>query len=1556
MAEQEQEQQQGQPQDRDRGTIGFSPTGGINKDLLDYAMRPNMYYHALNATFNLPDGGIGGFHTEPSNYLSLDRSPMVHIGSIPLVESQWILFFTANTTPGIYNAQSEIGIYDDNSETYTVLVNDSANIGTSYSLMGFNTSNPITGVSRRGYDCGFDIYWSDGGLNPDRILNTAACPWNIPGTTSPNPNNQQISPNPWIQTCVITSSCIECSNTPYVDIQQLRLAPIFSIPCLSLSKAPGSGILINGSYQVFLRYCINGLPCTDFVAASNQQSIWSHLGQGGGLLLELSNTEQTTLTHTATFTEMEIVVVSVIEQQAQAKSYGVFDTNLAQIYIDSINPSLKPIPLEILPLSNPAILTSNAIYNISDYLLRIGPSERPDFNYQPLANQIGTEWVIVQYPEAYYHLGGNNVGYLGGETYAFYIRWCYTTGDKSASYNIPAGVIPHSFNIATGTTSDGGEILAFGGMNIYTSTQTYPDNQPEIWGSLCGQPIKHHQFPDVNAFGTSITAHYTTIGENSYIRVRGVQFTNIQPPKDINGNLIPDIQGYEILRADRQGNERVIAKGMINNMIPYTDSSGTKGMFCNFPYNDLSPNRYISNNVSTINAGTPGEGLTDPLTGFLTNYLSFHSPDTVFQQPYLGTGDLQFLLGMSGTVHGIFTQPYKHPLFKVLTNFDGVLGTFISAIVPLINAINLISGGSANFTFNATEDIPMTLPIQVGPLPEGFDGVLSGILYGVITGLEITLFATMSAIQIVVLQEQILTIIKGLIPGRQYATQFNSYCFYNQNLPVYDLPYQVSDYQYILGQMQYFQGQVVNNLYRNKYVIMQTTTGTDIGIPATDTSRYLITDVGNQLNVWDTSRNAASYYASYSVNFLDQYGQVDSCKLLPIGCMQQVVPGSPNTYNSPIFFGGDTYVVRYTEKNPFLFFNDWLVDAPEDFIYDYRNYINVPYPMFWINNDVINFTLFNTPSKNRRLNGVSNTWGAATFTGPGNLFYVNTGFFYLFCNGTRDFFVETAFNMGYRDYGESLQEQFYNPYGQSDVNQLYRSDIIKYPEYYKYDYSLSANRFFNQWASWSSCLRRDYNEQLAYTCFNYYPRRLNYSLQQTQEVEKDNWRVFLPNNYVDFTSNITNVTCINNTGAMFFLDDDSPKMVTGVQFMPSKEGTEYTVGTGKLFEQALQNVVHTDRSLQHGSCQGKYAVADTPYGVFWISQRTGKIWQDAPNKTYFNQGERMVDVTTKGLKYWMALYLPCQLTSYFPNYTNDDNPVSGVGTQVFYDNTNEVVYFSKKDYAPIPGMNIIEQGGQFYNILGSTESGLRTLIQLGDPNYFLDCSWTVSYDPQKKMFISFHSWIPALTLSGEKHIITAQQGQIWKHNILTNSFCSFYGVQYPWEIEAPLNTGDQVITIENIEYILDSYNFKTNQTDKFNNYSDAFDYAQIFNKEQSTLPLLLIEKPWNNPWGSNGYPLLSSTGLSILYTKVENKFRFATIRDYTNDRGQFDLDIVQMKITNPNGVGWTVNNLYMDFYKDPTQLKKLRHRQNNILLRMTNPGPNSATLFNIKCNIIKSPR
>ena len=59
-----------------------------------------------------------------------------------------------------------------------------------------------------------------------------------------------------------------------------------------------------------------------------------------------------------------------------------------------------------------------------------------------------------------------------------------------------------------------------------------------------------------------------------------------------------------------------------------------------------------------------------------------------------------------------------------------------------------------------------------------------------------------------------------------------------------------------------------------------------------------------------------------------------------------------------IFFYGDTYINRFTEKNNMFMFYYWLFDQPDGYEFDYTQRAMIGFPRFWVNSisfDVSNF-------------------------------------------------------------------------------------------------------------------------------------------------------------------------------------------------------------------------------------------------------------------------------------------------------------------------------------------------------------------------------------------------------------------------------------------------------------------------------------------------------------------------------------------------------------------------------------------------------------------------
>lgn len=1522
-------------QTQNPGAVTNTFTKGMVKDMNETFVGEGLWTHARNLVNNTHEGHTGVVGNEPAN-LRCVTLPYDLIGAIHLTDDQWVIFTTNDVN-------SEIGIFDESQCSYEKKVNDPC--------LGFKRSHLITGASRKRFDCERPIYWADG-LNPDRFIDLDNIPWKYTETK--------------VNDCIV-KTIIEPRQ---LDCEKIRIAPLLKSPCLILSKGKTSGSLPNGSYQAVIAYSDNGVRFTNYIGLSEVQSLFTHENVSSSLELTISTID-------TTYDEFELAVLARINGTTVAKKIGNYSTSQGIIHIDRWDQEYETIPVAQIVFRGDSSEKADAIYEVNNYLLKIGDYSKFKFNYQQQANSIKTNWVAVEYPADYYHKGGNNTGYLRDEQYAFFIRFIYNTGDRSDSYHIPGrAAIPTErtnifgndafetqgsnaitrerwqventatiTNLLSSTLSDGGKVIATGEMGYWESSEQYPADRPDIWGNLCGKKIRHHKMPDVTITGGNIVNHFSNQGQN--IVILGVQFSNITAPVDNQGKVINSIVGYEILRGSREGNKTIIANGLFNNMRTYSipGNNTVEGLFQNYPFNDLRADSYLTSQVQNGTNGTVDPKSTK-LTGYKKNIFSFHSPETTFSNPFLNLSEVKIYQTLSGQSLGRFSIPYKHPKFKIPTNFTSVLSDLLS-VIGTVAAIASTVGGGFDLSMEASEDTPIKLPLIATP---DYAGDYSTVLGSGTSVITIAQFAATTIANAAVLttlglsgilggiyDQQFMRLFLYLTPKVQFAAQYNAHGFYNNSvvMPIGERRREVVDAIYVKNNVQSFNSSYnINNLNRSNFVAIELPATAPLKDPAVqDNSRFTIGEKAVELNK-PISSNIASHYGALKLSMPSQYGQLGSIKQFPIsgGCIHQLsaIPNAKNT--TPVLFGGDTYINRFTEKNSMLFFTDWLMGEPDETEYDYTLYAALPYPRFWVNNE----------SKHAEFLKVADDFRVLDYRASG-LFHVKRGYFYLFNSGVRDFFVESEINLGYRDWEVDPARRHYDPYRFVDLDAMFRSDIIKSGNFYKYDYNLSVSKLFNSHITWGNILGLDYDPAVAETCYVYRPSRVRYSLPQQEESRKDNWRVYLTNNYKDFQSPVTSIKPINKTGALFMMARQSPMQFMGVEELKlDGTGAKLTIGDGGLFNQPLQAVVNAEASFEYGSCQSKNAVMNTIHGVFWVSQNQGKVFQ------YTGQ---LAEISRNGMKWWFAQYLPSELLKAFPNYPLYDNPVKGVGVQMMYDNINEILYIAKKDYKPLYNDMLYDNNG-FYRVI----NGIKTYYAFNSAA-FEDASWTISYDCKNQMWLSFHDWKPSFMLPAKTHFMSVNNNSIWKHNLRCDLFCNFYGINYPFDIEFVSSTGQTVNSVRNIEYLLEAYRYYNSCKDKFHILDQNFDQAMVYNSEQVSGLLELNLKDKSNPVTMLAYPQVQSQSIKIQYSKEEQKYRFNQFWDITKNRGEFDPSVnVSMFNTKANGYEYSINPQYVNYQKPVLERKKFRHNVNRIWLRKLNSN-DVKLLFKISNQKIQqSPR
>lgn len=1551
-----------------------SPRMGLDKDsdpmLVD--AEKGLYTHARNALLFSHQGNSVFVQNEPSNTKCAIATYEV-IGAVSLGGSRYCIFSTNDF-------DSEIGLFDLDACKYTKVVSSVD--------LKFKTTNLIKGVSRDNFDCSQTVYFTDG-LNPRRAINLSKIPYKY--TEKPNPQG----------------GCAIRTYTDELDVQELLVDKKISYPKIEVSLGKSGGNLLNGSYQVALAYTINRQRVSDYLSVSTPQPIFSHENFGKSIEVEISNLDRD-------FTEYELVVIYTVHQQTTAEIVGYYNTQQTKVHIGNVGNKATGhpiIPISELVIARPYYNTAEDVISSGDHLLWSNPTTRPELNYQKTAMEIVPKWVAYKVPADYYKKGGNLVGYMRDEVYAFYIQWLYDTGHWTPAYHI-AGRVSTGEDTTNVSGYDAFEmqdkdlrpeqplqawqvyntaglpenpvidkikdytVLSEGEMAYWESSERYADNKI-LYGEDACKPIRHCKFPD----NAKVHTHLNSATDGGIV-ILGVKFTNIKHPVDADGNRIKDIVGYRILRADRTNDKSVIAKGLLFNTGEYSFPGSTdRYLYPNYPYNDLRPDPFLSSRA--VEGGMKHQGFR-ALNNYKKDIFTFHSPSTSFNRIPLGT-ELKIETEEFGTVKGKFEDVYKHPRHKLIKDFALLLASLVgvgegllaikgkktytiedpdvfspgfqlvgaaAATVPgagpaalsaygayiaarnAAGGLNAVSGNLGNIISAILPNLNAPNSAMLGTLSALNAGVGGFYLKGVKTTRTETAADNMPGVlgttqKIIAFAyyfmqgtSTAIRVMRAFLPYEQYAKHYVSHGFYNQfrTPSTGNIRRKISHYEYLHPVLQQVQEFKVNNFKRESSVIVRLGRNLESPFEKDDTRQTISTagtcdDPGREF-----STRTSAYYASIKNQNRSQYGQVDSPELRDTGYL--AFTNGEDVYTSGTVFGGDTYINRFTQKRKMHFFNQFEYMELDGHEFDYRKYYNIPFAKYWIDTfeyDMSDLIRLQLPNDRHSLD--CRKPGKIELSDISAAFQVKDAYFYLFNSGVIDFYSESEYNLDYRDYEDTDSGRHYDSREYTDLKALFRSDIIDRDNVYLYDKSLTKDIK----EVYASKQYTDYDPAVYDTCFTNFKNRVIYSLPSTKEGREDNWRIYLANNYYDFSKkagHLTGMRFLERSAALFFFEHGSPYLHQTIDTLQTGTGLKLTIGDGGLFATPPQLVVATDYS--YGACQSRHAFVQTKFGLFYPSQAQGKV---------FLYDGNLNEISAKGMSTWFSDNLPSKLLKDFPDYPHTDNPVIGVGLLAAFDSTYETYYLSKRDYQ----VKKEHLGWIKYNHSKKRFEYSGVPVSLEDTNYFEDASWTVSYNMATQSWASFHDWKPSYNIQTDNHFITISESMFWKHNESCTSYCEFYGQQFPFELEFVSTNGLDVGSMRNVEYNMECYKF-WDRCDNAQHLLDYnFDQAMIYNSEQISGMLNLNLQFKNKIKQTDFYPKINARSIDIEYTKEEQKYRFNQFWDITHDRGEFRETFQPMFINSADGFNKEINRRYVNYGKLPYERKKFRHNWNKVFLRKINP-------------------
>ncbi len=1033
-------------------------------------------------------------------------------------------------------------------------------------------------------------------------------------------------------------------------------------------------------------------------------------------------------------------------------------------------------------------------------------------------------------------------------------------------------------------------VEAAGEFAYWESTETYPCYE-DVWGALAGQPIRHHKFPEnskvhIHADGDDFIYPIGVRVLESHFAGLLDSFTVYDPLNTYGNNQIPVkelICGFELVRGNRVNNKSVVAKGLLYDVGSFEDvKSGKKFYYPNYPYNDLRPDAFIKSTPDWYDKAD--RGIDDPDFGMslhegfntIGSRYTFHSPDTHFQYPKIGT-ELKLETVEYGKVQGKFMPVLDHPQYKFLTKADYALSAVIS------NALALA------FDTKTTATDPGNI-IQT-------DGI------SILTNNQV-----------------LLDLIEKLIPNNNFAYQFNSVGEYKKFLPITT----IGNRRRFLDIGLYANDKIVelnddrplHNRLRETSVYLKTngSFSTEHG-SIIDTSRYTLDQAGlGDTPEKVTESDTRAYYSSIKRSFPNQYGQIENIKYVSMGYSCSVYTDLSGTAKIKTKyypgFGGDTYINKFALKRKHSFFTRNLANLPakvNNVPFDYWLFPNLGYPTYYIGESPEDITNAVATSILAGAGAALTTalaalaGGAATgvtlnaaISGalatiyslfvkknnldadPQSLLY-QKGFFYTASYGIPVFYVESDINVDFRHGRNELEENFYPNVGDGIPDEwLHEVNVpIKFDNFYSYNATYSAQN-----------LSPNLPYRLKYPkleCLSIHHNRVIYSdPANSSNYLSDAWRVFRPGNFYDFPKQGGRLIDLNagENERVYARFENTTKVYNSRITLTTTSPYQLEIGSAEMFKQKPVDLAKTD--LGYIGTQHK-AYVKCEYGTFWVDAKRGHIYQLT--------GEGFNEIKTENNFNWFKQNLPFQILKDIPN-ADIDNPPIGLGIVMGWDERYERVFITKLDYRVKPEYRagnpsfikyITDTSDSNYRKYVLDSGSIEVEITFGDPAFFENKSWTVAYSPKLKNFISFYSFLPNFFVPQLGHfqtlINTSTGASSWNHNLSIYTYQTYYNILYPYIIEYNVNTFPQVSTINSVTLMQDiqeyysDYEYYSLSTANKKNLAN-FTKAIIYNKEQSSGIIKLIPEEFGNTRQKITYPRMTATGIEALISRREHLYTF----------------------------------------------------------------------------------
>lgn len=799
--------------------------------------------------------------------------------------------------------------------------------------------------------------------------------------------------------------------------------------------------------------------------------------------------------------------------------------------------------------------------------------------------------------------------------------------------------------------------------------------------NLTCQPIRHPKFPD----NTVAPFMYDSESQQKFaetiifplgITLDSGAITTMLKVALVNGLLtqkeFDNIEGYEILRGDNSIHKSVIASGLGFDMYNYEKEDKEKWWYSNFPFNDLGDDKFHTSDEGRNNL------IKHPYNGDSNHLYSFLSPDVFLTKPAIPTEMI-----LSGYQFGSATESIvdvkEHPKYTILGKDARTLATTLAIAENILEiAIKTADFASKSALGN------LWIVAGVGSTGSNATGIapalgIIGIYAGIATAQAFTklgqyryewlktfrdLGASYNVASMTVGTGTYNRFVKTEQDSTEYLRGLSIRKYLKEGL------YNTVD-KYDSARIN------VNNWLREDSVLLSTGKDFKLNYPTeyknydnnkinSISSKVLSSDIDCKSNL-NTTRNVASPYFSLKNYIPDQWGSVDSVKWLTTNYMFKLT----DSINCEPIFGGTVCISPFSWRRKTPLFRETAFNQPDKTPFNYSEHNNIGFTKYYLDYETdTQYNGFLLPFPD-----IDSRYKFDCETGKGGFYVKPPSKIYLYSYGVVNFLVESEINCHFRYAGKEKKDGFYPQVSnvaewvQEKDMSISQPNTFFYNNSYTFPVSNTPYKFLDYTYDKETWRKR--NEQ---------PNAVIYSeIDNNENSLVDPWLVFKPASWYKFSTKFGKLIDLKDIESNQFFARFENQLIlhNAVDTLADRITPQNKeIGTGGIFATRPMEFKSTDLGFagtQHTE------ICSTPYGHYKVDAKRGKIFQIDQNGKNLETISEQVGNQPTNMKQWFREHLPFKILKSFPNI-DIDNKFKGLGMNIWYDDRNSRVFFTKRDY------------------------------------------------------------------------------------------------------------------------------------------------------------------------------------------------------------------------------------------------------------------------------------